>query len=57
MIQLILHLLGDYVLQSDRMAQNKTKSSFEASVTPSLIPVNHPAATVVAGIRAILQTL
>ncbi len=25
MIQLILHLIGDYVLQSDWMAQNKTK--------------------------------
>lgn len=30
MIQLILHLLGDYVLQSDWMAQNKRKSSFAA---------------------------
>ncbi|MBX0290964.1 DUF3307 domain-containing protein [Hymenobacter sp. HSC-4F20] len=26
MIQLILHLLGDYVLQSDKMAVNKTSS-------------------------------
>ena len=30
MIQLILHLLGDYVLQSDWMAQRKTKCSFAA---------------------------
>lgn len=30
MIQLILHLLGDYVLQSDWMAQNKTKSTWAA---------------------------
>jgi hypothetical protein len=30
MIQLILHLLGDYVTQSDWMAQNKTKSSWAA---------------------------
>lgn len=31
MIQLILHLLGDYVLQSDWMAQNKTKCSKAAA--------------------------
>jgi len=31
MIQLILHLLGDYVTQSDWMAQNKTKRSFPAA--------------------------
>lgn len=30
MIQLILHLLGDYVLQSDWMAQNKTKRMWPA---------------------------
>lgn len=30
MEQLILHLLGDYVLQSDWMAQRKTKCSFAA---------------------------
>lgn len=30
MIQLILHLVGDYVTQSDWMAQNKTKSSWAA---------------------------
>jgi hypothetical protein len=30
MIQLILHLIGDYVTQSDWMAQNKTKSSWAA---------------------------
>lgn len=30
MIQLILHLAGDYVFQSDWMAQNKTKSSWAA---------------------------
>jgi hypothetical protein len=30
MEQLILHLLGDYVLQSDWMANNKTKSSLAA---------------------------
>lgn len=30
MIQLILHLLGDYVLQSDWMAQTKTKSTWAA---------------------------
>jgi len=30
MIQLILHLLGDYVTQSDWMAQNKTKSTWAA---------------------------
>lgn len=31
MIQLILHLLGDYVTQSDWMAQNKTKCSKAAA--------------------------
>jgi len=30
MTQLILHLLGDYVTQSDWMAQNKTKSTYAA---------------------------
>lgn len=30
MIQLILHLVGDYVFQSDWMAQNKTKSTWAA---------------------------
>jgi len=30
MIQLILHLAGDYIFQSDWMAQNKTKSSWAA---------------------------
>lgn len=30
MIQLILHLFGDYVTQSDWMAQNKTKRSWPA---------------------------
>lgn len=30
MIQLILHLIGDYITQSDWMAQNKTKSWFPA---------------------------
>lgn len=30
MIQLILHLMGDYVFQSDWMAQRKTSSSFAA---------------------------
>lgn len=30
MIQLILHLIGDYVTQSDWMAQNKTKHSLPA---------------------------
>ncbi|WP_348269736.1 DUF3307 domain-containing protein [Edaphobacter paludis] len=30
MEQLILHLLGDYVTQSDWMAANKTKASFPA---------------------------
>lgn len=30
MIQLILHLLGDYVTQSDWMANNKTKRSWPA---------------------------
>jgi len=29
-IQLILHLFGDYVTQSDWMAQNKTKSTWAA---------------------------
>lgn len=32
MIQLILHLIGDYVTQSDWMANNKTKRSFPALV-------------------------
>jgi hypothetical protein len=32
MLQLILHLFGDYVTQSDWMAQNKTKASFPAAV-------------------------
>lgn len=31
MIQLILHLFGDYILQSDWMAQNKTKCSKAAA--------------------------
>ena len=30
MIQLILHLIGDYITQSDWMAQNKTKESLPA---------------------------
>lgn len=30
MIQLVLHLIGDYVTQSDWMAQNKTKSTWAA---------------------------
>lgn len=30
MVQLILHLFGDYVTQSDWMAQNKTKSTWAA---------------------------
>lgn len=30
MEQLLLHLIGDYVTQSDWMAQNKTKSSWAA---------------------------
>lgn len=30
MLQLILHLTGDYVTQSDWMAQEKTKNSFAA---------------------------
>lgn len=30
MLQLILHLLGDYVFQSDWQAQNKTKSTWAA---------------------------
>lgn len=30
MIQLILHLIGDYLTQSDWMAQNKTKESIPA---------------------------
>jgi hypothetical protein len=30
MIQLILHLIGDYVTQSDWMAQNKTKHNWVA---------------------------
>ncbi|MEO0797183.1 MAG: DUF3307 domain-containing protein [Verrucomicrobiota bacterium] len=32
MIQLILHLIGDYVTQTDWMAKNKTKNSFAAAV-------------------------
>jgi hypothetical protein len=32
MEQLILHLIGDYVTQSDWMAQNKTKASLPALV-------------------------
>ena len=31
MLQLILHLFGDYILQSDWMAQNKTKCSKAAA--------------------------
>lgn len=30
MTQLILHLIGDYITQSDWMAQNKTKSTWAA---------------------------
>lgn len=36
MIQLILHLFGDYVTQSDWMANNKTKS-FDAAFAHALI--------------------
>lgn len=32
MVQLILHLIGDYVTQSDWMAQNKTKNTGAALV-------------------------
>ncbi len=32
LIQLILHLIGDYVTQSDWMAQNKTRSNLAALV-------------------------
>lgn len=32
MIQLILHLIGDYVTQSDWMAQNKTRAHWPAFV-------------------------
>jgi len=32
MLQLIFHLIGDYVTQSDWMAQNKTKSTWAAFV-------------------------
>jgi hypothetical protein len=32
MLQLILHLFGDYVTQSDWMAQNKTKESYPALI-------------------------
>jgi hypothetical protein len=32
MIQLLIHLWGDYILQSDWMAQNKTKAHFPAAV-------------------------
>ena len=31
MIQLILHLVGDYITQSDWMAQNKTKADWPAA--------------------------
>lgn len=36
MIQLILHLLGDYVTQSDWMANTKTKSTWSAFVHASI---------------------
>lgn len=44
MIQLLAHLVGDYVIQSDWMANEKTKSSFPAaahaaSYTVVFIPV------------------
>lgn len=32
MTQLLAHLWGDYILQSDWMAQNKTKDSFAAAI-------------------------
>ena len=32
MIQLILHVLGDYILQNDWMAQNKTKKGREGEL-------------------------
>lgn len=32
MIQLIAHLLGDYVIQNNWMASNKTKSTWAAMV-------------------------
>ncbi len=36
MIQLVLHLLGDYVTQSDWMANTKTKSTWAAFVHASI---------------------
>lgn len=36
MVQLLLHLCGDYILQSDWMAQNKTKASWPAAVHATL---------------------
>ena len=36
MEQLILHLIGDYVTQSDWMAQNKTKAAWPAGIHAAL---------------------
>lgn len=36
MLPMLLHLIGDYVTQSDWMATNKTKSSFAAAVHATL---------------------
>jgi hypothetical protein len=53
MLQLILHLIGDYVTQSDWMAQNKTKQfgpAFCHAVVyslPFLLITNSPAALAV----------
>jgi hypothetical protein len=53
MLQLILHLIGDYVTQSDWMAQNKTKRSWPALChavvysLPFLLVTQSPAALAV----------
>src|SRR5437016_4252815 len=49
--QILAHLVGDYVLQSDWMAENKTRSSFAAGVhallysTPFLLLQPTPSVT------------
>lgn len=51
--QLILHLFGDYVTQSDWMAQNKTKDTWAAVIhaglysVPFLLIGSHPAVWVI----------
>lgn len=61
MEQLILHLLGDYVLQSGWMANNKTRSSWPALVhatvyaLPFLLIASGPAWVVIWGTHFVID--